>query len=353
MTMALAEAAPLGWLRRDYAARPVDERPTGPVPLEAAPDTEALDDGVAQDLAWERDVADWGPIACRGTAAAVPVRFIDGSVTARTALVLHIGGHLRPAILGSIDAGALRLDGRHLRRDDSLRVETALCLLTAGMPSIHIANLRAGLGGIATTLVSSSAADLSRGFEVLRRRTWDMAKERMERAERDVLLDDPDVPTIVDGLLERRLTTLASQTLPVFGVVKRQLQTLLPSPLAEALYSLTPGERSPAFVLRTRNAVLVTWYLRLSAPALGAPGTGMVRVAAAKAYLDAAFSCAAAREAEISAVSAWLVALRCRAGSYPRHSTSLEPIVRLEDQLHALLPPITRQLARLHRAIGA
>lgn len=210
-----------------------------------------------------------------------------------------------------------------------------------------------GLGHIATTLVASNPGDLSREFEVLRRRTWDMAKGRMEHAERDVLLDSPDIPTIVDGLLERRLTTVASQTVPAYGVVKRQLRTLLPAPLAEGLHALAPGERSPAFVLHTKHADLVTWYVRLSAPPLGSPGAGLIRVAVAKAYLDSAFCSASARQAEISAVSAWLSTLRCRAASYSRYATSLEPIVRLEDQLHALMPPISRQLARLHRALGA
>src|SRR5947209_8501153 len=247
---------PLAWLRRDYSARPVDELPTGPVPLETAEGLEELDDAVARELAWEREVADWQPIACAGTPTAVPVRFIDGSVRARTALTLDVAGRLRPAILGSIGAGAMQLEGRHLRRETRPRVETALCLLTAGMPEVHVADLRAGLAGIGTTLVSSSTDDLSRNFEVLRRQTWDLAK---------------------------------------------------------GLYSLAAGERSPAFELRTKNAVLVTWYVRLSVPTLASPGAGTVRVAAAKAYLDAAFSCPTARQAEISAVSAWLIQLRCRA----------------------------------------
>lgn len=351
--IAATTEAPLAWLSRRYRARPVDELPSGPAVLEGGADLDELSDDLVEDFAWERPCDEWRPITCGGTPVAAPVRFIDGSVRARTAMVLDIAGQLRPAILGAIGAGAVRLDGRRLRRDDSLRLETALCLLATGMPALDVANLRAGLGEITTTLVSSAPANVAREFEVLRRQTWDMAKARMERAEKEVLLDAQDVPTVVDGLLERRLTTVHSQELPAYGVVKRQLRTLLPSPLAEGLHRLSPGERSPAFVLRTEHATLVTWYVRLSAPTLGTPGAGIIRVAAAKAYLDAAFPGEAARSSELSAVSAWLGLLRCRASSYARHATSLEPIVRLEDQLHALLPPISRQLARLHRAIGA
>jgi len=44
--------------------------------------------------------------------------------------------------------------------------------------------------------------------------------------------------------------------------------------------------------------------------------------------------------------------LRCREGSYPRAGVSLEPIVRVEDELHALLPDIRQVAARLQRALG-
>jgi hypothetical protein len=174
----------------------------------------------------------------------------------------------------------------------------------------------------------------------------------MEDAERDVLLRSPTIPCLLDGLLERRVTTVASQAIPAFGMVKRQLNPLLPQRLAHLVHHLAPGERTPAFIVDTEHVSLVTWYLRLSDPGRAAPTAGIVRLTATRAYFETAFADAAARVAEISAVSAWLRHLRCRQSSYRRAAVSLEPIVRLEDQLHALLPSLSQLTARVHRAFG-
>jgi hypothetical protein len=50
-------------------------------------------------------------------------------------------------------------------------------------------------------------------------------------------------------------------------------------------------------------------------------------------------------------VSAAVVELRHRERSYDRAAVSLEPIVRVEDQLHAVMPDIAQITARLHRAL--
>jgi hypothetical protein len=139
--------------------------------------------------------------------------------------------------------------------------------------------------------------------------------------------------------------------MPIYGVVKRHLQALLPTPLAADLLHLPPGHRTPAFLLHTKNAELVSWYLRLGSSDNRVPGNGIIRVAGARAFLETTFPIASDRFAEISAVCAWLLKLRCRARSYPRADVSLEPIVRLEDQLHAVMPRIGQQLARFHLAL--
>jgi len=337
-----------------YGVRPCDDSPFAAVPVDEATDLDDLPPSRLDNLAYEVDPPAWGPIDCGGQPVARPRRFIDGSVFARTAATFIVDSTLRPAVLAAVGAAAVQLDGETIRRvPGSMRSETVLCLLGNGIPGDHLAELEAGLNAVGIELLApADDDDLPAEFEVLRRRAWDLAKGRMEAVERDVLQLAPGVPSVVDGLLERRLVTRRSQRLPAYGVVKRHLRTLLPPALSQRLFSLAPGQRSPAFLMETEKAVLVSWYLRLADPALGTPAAGIVRVAATRAWLELGFPDPAARFAEASAVSAWLCQLRCRDASYARAAVSLEPIVRLEDQLHAVLPPIAQQLARLHRAFA-
>jgi hypothetical protein len=338
-----------------YGVRPCDDSPFAAVPVDEATELEDLSVGRLDNLAYEVDPAAWEPIDCEGQPTARPQRFIDGTVFARTAATFIIEGRLRPAVLAAVGAAAMELDGTGIRRvPDSLRFQTVLCLLGNGIPGDHLAELEAGLNRVGIALLApTDDQDLPAEFEVLRRRAWDLAKGRMEAVERDVLQLAPEVPSVVDGLLERRLVTRRSQRLPAYGVIKRHLRTLLPTALSQRLFSLEPGQRSPAFLVETEKAVLVSWYLRLADPGLGTPAAGIVRVAATRTWLELGFPDPATRFAEISAVSAWLCQLRCRDASYARSAVSLEPIVRLEDQLHAVLPSINQQLARLHRAFAS
>ncbi len=304
-------------------------------------------------LSYEVPASQWRPIPCQGEPAYPPSRFIDGSIFSRTVAVFTVDGRRRPVILASVGALALHLNGRRLeRRPGSLRLETVLCLISNGIPAEDVQTLAEGLARMGLRLVTSETTELTADFEVLRRRTWDLAKQRMEDAERGVLLDDHESPSVVDGLLERRLVTVASQEMPVFGVVKRQLRRYLPQSHLNLLYDLRPGERTPAFTLETEHAFLVSWYLRLSAGQTASPSYGIVRLTAPQEYLERRFPRPAERWAEISAVSHWLYSLRHREGSYPRAGISLEPIVRVEDELHALLQDVGQQAARLHRALG-
>lgn len=335
-----------------YGIRAIDDLPYGAQPLERDDTEEETAERLAN-LAWERPVDSWQPVAGGGNATRPPTRFIDGSVTGRTVAVLNVAGGLRPALLAVVGAMALELEGRDLGRcRNTLRTESVFCLFSNQIPATDLDALQAGLARLGMSLASPTTKDPAADFEVLRRRTWDVARRCMEDAEREVLTQDPTTPTLLDGLLERRVTTVASQAIPAFGMVKRQLNPLLPQRLAHLIHRLAPGERTPAFVVDTEHVSIVTWYLRLSDPRRAAPTAGIVRLSATRAYLETAFPDPARRTAEISAISGWLRALRCRQASYRRADVSLEPIIRLEDQLHALLPPISQLTARLHRAFG-
>jgi len=335
-----------------YGVQAVDDAPFGAQPLERHGAEEESAEQLAN-LAWERPPYEWGPIATGGSPVRPPCRFVDGSVNGRTVMTLTVSNRMRPALLAVVGAMALDLDGRELRRmPGSLRTESMLCLFANQLPATDLDALEQGLASMGVNLVAPTKTDLSADFEVLRRRTWDLAKRCMEDAERDVLVKDPTVPCLLDGLLERRVTTVASQAIPAFGMVKRQLNPLLPERLDQLVYRLAPGERTPAFVVDTEHASIVTWYLRLADPGRASPTAGIVRLSATRAYLEGTFPDPVGRADEISAVSAWLRSLRCRQASYKRAAVSVEPIVRLEDQLHCLLPSLSKLTARLHRALG-
>lgn len=347
--------SPLRSIAREYAVRPVDDAPFGPLPLAEQTldeDEEALKARMKQ-LSYEVPAADWTPVASVGDPAGPPRRFIDGSVFSRTVAVFNVDGARRPCVLASVGAMALELEGKTLvRRAESLRVETVLCILSNGMPNEHLRLLDDGLARIGVRLVASETAELSADFEVLRRRCWDLAKDRMEDAERNILLSDRDVPALVDGLLERRLTTVESQDMPAVGMVKRPGRQYLPGSHLNLMYGLQSAQRTPAFILETKHASVVSWYLRLSDAGMASPSYGIVRLTVPQEYLEGRFPSASDRSNEISAISRYLYDLRHRQSSYPRAGISLEPIVRVEDELHAVLPDIRQQIGRLHRAMG-
>jgi hypothetical protein len=342
-------------LARRYDAWPLNDRPYEPLPLADQAldqDEEALKARLRQ-LSYELPASEWRPIPCGGEPLDSPRRFIDGSVFSRSVAALSVEGRRRPVLLACLGALALHLEGgRLVRPPGDFRLRTVLCLLSNGMPQEDLHRLAEGVAASGIELVVSETAELTADFEVLRRRTWDLAKERMEEAEREVLFAAPDIPAVVDGLLERRLVTVASQAMPAVGVVKRQMRRYLPDSHLNLLYDLAAGQRTPAFLLETEHATVVSWYLRLSAADGLSPGYGIVRLAVSQDYLERRFPATEDRWAQLSALSDWLRALRCREGSYPRAGVSLEPIVRVEDELHALLPDIRQVAARLQRALG-
>jgi len=342
-------------LARRYDARPLDDRPYEPLPLADQAldqDEEALKARLRQ-LSYELPASEWRPVPCGGEPLDSPRRFIDGSVFSRSVAALSVEGRRRPAVLACLGALALHLEGgRLVRPPGDFRLRTVLCLLSNGMPQEDLRRMAEGLAALGMELVVSETAELAADFEVLRRRTWDLAKERMEEAEKEVLFAAPDIPAVVDGLLERRLVTVASQAMPVVGVVKRQMRRYLPDSHLNLLYDLAAGQRTPAFLLETEHATVVSWYLRLSAADGLSPGYGIVRLAVPQDYLERRFPAPEERWNQLSALSDWLRALRCREKSYPRAGVSLEPIVRVEDELHALLPDIRQVAARLQRALG-
>lgn len=319
------------------------------LPLDHAEAEDEQDsESAAELLGYEQDTDSWRPLTVGGEATNPPVRFVDGSVSSVTAGLCSVDGVRRPVLVSSLGAAEMFLEDRRLYRPVAgYRVIVAAALVSNGIPSRLLDALREELFGLGIQLIALESAEMTANFEILRRRTWDFLKQEMEGLEREILLARPDTPTLADGLLERRLTTLESHRQPVVGMVKRNLRQYLPNSLAPMLYELHAGQRSPAFIIKTPNAELVSWYLKIVDGSIG-PGSGLIRLAVPRDYLEKEFT-GSSRFRELSGISQRVCALRCREESYARHSVSLEPIVRLEEQLHALLPGVDRFAARLRK----
>jgi hypothetical protein len=278
--------------------------------------------------------------------ADAPVRFIDGSIRSKTVGSIIVEGRRRPLIAAVVSAAALGLGGRSLKRVEGARTAKILAVHSNG---IDEADLRAAFHSLREIGVELrwSEVEAQGDFDTLRRTTRSIAMLAMEEAERDVMLAEASSPTLMDGLLERRL---AAQKLdvPVIGLVKRQMATYLPASLLELTYGLRPGERTPAFLLDTpQHVTLVNIYLRLSSQAGASPSYGVVRVTAPLAYVERAHSRDMAEY--LSGLGGYLYALRCRDQGYGRSGISVEPIVRCEDQLHAIQPDLEALIPKLHR----
>lgn len=304
------------------------------------------------ELDYERPSQDWSPIAPGEPTADVPVRFVDGSVSSKTVGSLLVEFRRRPIIVAAISAAALEIDGRGVKRGAGTRTRKVLCVYSDGIERDEIARAFHALREIDVDLLERPLGAVVPDFDSMRRATRSLAMEAMEEAERGVMLADFSKPTLMDGLLERRLATAPTHNAPVVGLVKRQMTTYLPAGLQEMVYALKPGERTPAFVLRTVQHVdLVNTYVRLSSEAGTSPSYGIVRLTAPLAYVESAH--AADMPAYLSGLAAYLYRLRHRDLAYSRSGISVEPIVRVEDHLHAILPNLDALIPRLHRMFRA
>jgi hypothetical protein len=300
------------------------------------------------DIEYERPRRHWAPIDPAEAAVPLPVRFIDGTIVSRLVGSLTVEGRRRPLIAASIAAAALELHERTLRRMPGAITRTVLAVYRDGIDPADLERAAALLRDLGVTLLLREMDSGPRDFDTMRLSTRNRAMDEMEACERDILLQHPAVPALVDGLLERRLVRVPDRALPVTGLVKRHAATYLPPDLQEMLYRLRPGQRSPAFLMEVDNVPLVNVYLRLSAPVGASPSEGVVRVTTPVEYLDGSHP-GEQRWAYLSTLAGYLHRLRHRDEGYERAAISIEPIVHVEEHLKAIRPDIDTAVHRLHQ----
>lgn len=329
----------------DYAPTALNDASVPPFPGHEADDEDDTKAGRV-DLEFERPQAAWSSIPPNDPPGDAPVRFIDGSIKSKTAGSIIVGMRRRPLIAAAVSAAALEIDGRGTKRAPGARTAKVLAVHSNGIDPAALQDAFHALREIGVSLLTSEV-EAQGDFDTMRRTTRSIAMLAMEEAERDVMLADITKPTLMDGLLERRL---AAQKLdvPVVGLVKRQMATYLPYGLQELIYALKPGERTPAFILETpQHVTLVNTYVRLSSQAGTSPTYGVVRLTVPLAYVEREH--AHDMPTYLSGLAGCLYSLRHRDLAYARSGISVEPIVRCEDHLHAILPDLDALIPRLHR----
>ncbi len=339
--------SPLSEVLAKYNARLLDDYPVLPVfPGDELEESEVAPEEGEVERDYELPLDRWGAIPSREGGGHLPTRYIDGTIVARTVGALtDPQGRQRPMLLAVIGAAALELDSSVLtRREMDFEVETLLAMITKGLKDSDLHQMTLGLEDLGLRFLQLPARTLSTDFELARAHTFDGAREEMLQAERRLMLAGLDQPTLVDGVLEDRLGDLDSWDVPIVGVVKRLLRIRhhLHQAGINLVYTLRPGERTPAIVLQTKPKPymfkpVVSWFLRLSGEGHIAPSWGVVRVAIPQEYFEGTLG--KSFEA-INEISGWLYTLRCRDRSYARMPVSLEPIVRVEEHLQALRPSL-------------
>ena len=338
---------PAGGLFEAYSPAPLNDAAVPPfAALEADEDEESQAEG--RDFDFEMPQHAWRPLPASAPPDDAPVRFVDGSIVSRTVGCITVAYRRRPLIAATVSAAALEIEGRSLRRGAAV-ARKLLCLNSNGIDPAHLMDAKETLAALGVELKTSEAEQPS-DFDSMRRSSRAIAMIAMEEAERDVMLAGAARPTLVDGLLERRLAG-GKHDLPVVGLVKRQIASYLPPGLQELAYSLKPGERTPAFVLATVQHVdIVNCYVRLSSQAGASPSYGIVRLTAPLEYV-ARHHGGDELAPYLSGLAGYVYSLRHRDLAYDRAGISIEPIVRFEEQLHALRPNIDVLIQKLHRQL--
>jgi hypothetical protein len=293
-------------------------------------------------------VVDWGE---------APRRFVDGCHVGHTiAWLQDAEGHPIPLMLAEIGGVCLERDGRELRRAFQV-VERVVSLVVDPFPWNEVEDFAIALAGSGFRLLPASLWDgwpgtdwtASYEFESMRKKAENRSNYEMRILKEVALCEHAEVPTLVDGPLELLLNRDESlRPCPIVGVVKQQRKSYLHARGWRTYYRLEPGQRTPAFLIRTKRVPVVSWYLKLDGHHGALPNWGEVRVEVAEAY----FERIGKDFGHVDRLSHALIQMRCRPGSYPRGPVSLAPIVRAEEVLRALFAPAGYLAQHFYRLTG-
>jgi hypothetical protein len=328
-----------------------------PLDSPASGDGETREGPLVQ-LDFEVDREDWRPMPVGDgppDEEALPRRFIDGCHAGETVAWLQDArGHPIPVRLAEIGGVAMRVEGQTLRREFAL-VERVVSLIVDPFPWREVEQFAtaladAGLRLLPATppLLDEETRGLTYDFERMREQTRVRAQYEMEVLEELALCQDRHTPSLVDGRLGRFQQVEGLSDCNLVGVIKQQRETYLHAEGWQVLYRLEPGQRTPAFRLPSKHLSVVSWYLKMDGAHGALPNWGIVRVEIGADH----FARLGNDFGYLDRLSCALLYLRCRQGSYARAPVSLEPIVRAEESLKALLTSPATLAQRFYHLTG-
>jgi hypothetical protein len=285
---------------------------------------------------------------------AAPQRFIDGCHSGETvAWMRDAENHPIPIRLAEIGGVCMRIDGRALRRE-CVHVQRIVSLIVDPFPWHEVETFATALMDLGIRLVPAKPPmidkdkrGLSYDYELMRKQTHAAPQDEMGVLEELALYQDLGPLSLVDG----RLGRFHKVDLPVHdvvGVIKRHSECYLHSKGWQVFYSLEPGQRTPAFQLRSKELPVVSWFLKLDGAHGALPNWGIVRVEISCAH----FERQRCNFDYLDRISNALLHLRSRQGSYARAPVSMEPIVRAEESLKSLLTSPATLAQRFYHLTG-
>jgi hypothetical protein len=340
----------LEFLRR-YGGRrlqPYAEQPA----LESVAEDDA-EEGPKTDLDFELSIDDWRPRSVPAGAIdpeVLPQRFIDGCHSGQTIAWLRDAlSYPIPVRLAEVGGVCLRCNGPSLRRE-SVRVERIVCLIVDSFPEREVEEFASELAKLQMRLSPAlppkigEVRQLTYDLACMEQRAYTQAQVEMRVLEELALSQDIETLSLVDGPLGR----LEHQR--AIGVIKQHRTNYLGMhpQCWQVFYNLEPGQRTPAFRLSSQRSPVVSWYLKLDGANGTMPNWGIVRVEISCAH----FERQRCNFAYLDRLSNTLLHLRCRQNSYARAPVSMEPIVRAEESLKALLTPPATLAQRFYHLTG-
>jgi len=296
-------------------------------------------EGKVLDLTFEQEAESWAPISCNDANVEdvrLPQWFLDGSV-----MSLEIAGSARDTIgfprvirAGQMGVGATCANPSVSNRKMFWRF---VALNAAGYSMFDIEPLRQDLNTaeIPHDLVAWQPEEEELDLTSVRSSVRIAARDEMLDRERMLVMSLQEA-TYVDG----RYTDHADPNTPflVVGIIKSQRARFLSGRPLQVLYELEAGQRTPAFLIlssgrRWRDMRIVTFYVRLTSPAIVGPGGGLARVEMSEQY----FLNSIQRDfALCDDIAAQLSELRTHDANYARGAVTLEPIRQIERELHLI-----------------
>lgn len=328
-------------------------------------------------LGIEMDEKDWRTIKPQLPAAwrvrdfaSRPMQFVDGKDVGQTVACLRgLSGYLVPVRLAQIGGVLMCASNDGELRREFVQTERVVAMDTSPFPWEEVETFARALGERGFRLLPAKKLDeeLSFDFEQMRGAVIRRTAQEMSVLEEFAVAQNNLTPTIVDGNLKSHEGGFDTTESPIFGVVKTYRKTHLHRLGQQILYSLGTGERTPAFSFEydvsTRSTAqrksrlpIIAWYVRICASDGISPNLGLVRVEisqswfAAQGFGETALS--AAGVDFINQLSRTIFEYRCRQSDYRRAAISLQPIVRAEESLGALLAPRNVLQNNFYRATG-